>query len=248
MAESKCPDFDLAPLKAYRPEILSGQGPTSEEDAFVLGLAVAYNDIKGMYWFLQQLKTCKPDDTVKVSAELGQWRGMRIQVTRFLLGITHEILRAVSRAEEQGLLRKPDTKRAIRRLNPRFSRAWTELVRSARGRSRDSRFRKYLRVVRNTRVFHYNQPEDFMKGYDECFDVAHRTKFTKSALVSVGNTVEATRFHFADAAVQTAYTKLQDPGGNLFQLSNRFVTNVSHVALRGFIESYLDVKSGKLGT
>ena len=77
-----------------------------------------------------------------------------------------------------------------------------------------------------------------MKGYEGFFDQKKVTERNRVAMSSIGTTLEATRFYFADAAVQQAYTKDVDPGGDLFHLSNRFLKTVLHVALRGFVEAY----------
>ena len=85
-----------------------------------------------------------------------------------------------------------------------------------------------------------------MKGYEGFFDQKKVTERNRVAMSSIGTTLEATRFYFADAAVQQAYTKDVDPGGDLFHLSNRFLKTVLHVALRGFVEAYLVIRANQL--
>jgi hypothetical protein len=95
-----CPDFDLAPLERFDPGLLlSGKNST---DAFVLMLALAFNDLKDENWTRQQLDNCTPDDMTKIDATVGQWQGMRIQFTRHVLAILHELLIAIEAGDHHG--------------------------------------------------------------------------------------------------------------------------------------------------
>ena len=79
-------------------------------------------------------------------------------------------------------------------LTPKYQRAWKDLVRAGRGFGTDPRFRKYLRLVRNENVFHYNRPAELMTAYAVCFDRDSRTEHSANLYVSVGANMEATRF------------------------------------------------------
>lgn len=64
-----CPDFNLAELTPLDPRVfMSGDDGV---DGFVLSIALAYNDIKGIDWLGQQMENCRPTDTTTVSAGLG---------------------------------------------------------------------------------------------------------------------------------------------------------------------------------
>ena len=246
---AECPDFDLAPLTEHPPNVLSSLSPDPEQDAFILSLALGYNDLNGMYWLLTQLEACGPEDPQAVTAESGQWNGMKIQVTRFMLGLTHEILVTVGEAGNKKLLNHGCGRRAKQRLKPKFKRAWRELEKSAQGdKGTTKSFRKYLAIVRNKGAFHYNDAKFLMKGYDGFFNQEKVTERNRVAMSSIVTTLEATRFHFADAAVQHAYTIDLDPGGDLFKLSNRFLRTVLHVGLRGLVEAYLVVRESQIQT
>ena len=52
-APTPCPDFDLAPLEAFpKVALLAGR---NTPDSFVLVLSLAFNDLKGLIWIIEQL-------------------------------------------------------------------------------------------------------------------------------------------------------------------------------------------------
>ena len=67
--------FGLGPLQDFDPELLlTGD---DEVDGFVLALAVGYNDLKGIQWMNWMLSSHHPSDKQELSADAGQWNGMR---------------------------------------------------------------------------------------------------------------------------------------------------------------------------
>ena len=75
-----CPDFDLAPLKRYRRDVLQVRQTEDEQTAqakrFTLALALAFNDIKDLAWSQEQLDKGKPEDSTAIDGYRGQWVGM----------------------------------------------------------------------------------------------------------------------------------------------------------------------------
>src|SRR5687767_1084243 len=92
-APKGCPDFDLAPLTELSPQVFRQNGH-SDVDAFVLALALAYNDLKDINWMAEQLSKCKPAQAV--SPEVGQWSGMNIFTNRLTLALLNELLQAIA--------------------------------------------------------------------------------------------------------------------------------------------------------
>lgn len=94
--------FNLADLKDFDPVLLV----TGDQavDGFVLSLALAYNDVKTMQWMNFMLDCNRPTPADAITAASGQWNGMRVQVARWLMALTHEILRAIAHAKETGVL------------------------------------------------------------------------------------------------------------------------------------------------
>ena len=146
-----CPDFDLDPPEPFNPALLLG-GKNSA-DAFVLVLALAFNDLKDANWVRQQLDHCTPDDINKIDATVGQWQEMRIRFTRHVMGILHELLIAIESASRAGLLQDSVFQKALLRCQRATRDAWTALVDSATNQRGTSDLRQYLHDVRNRAAF-----------------------------------------------------------------------------------------------
>ena len=71
-----CPDFDLAPLERFPPEVFASKD-YNPVDAFILTLALAFNDMKGVQWFIVQLDKCKPEET-GIGPKVGEWYGTEV--------------------------------------------------------------------------------------------------------------------------------------------------------------------------
>jgi hypothetical protein len=237
-----CPDFDLASLHSL-PRELFGLVGHNDLDGFVLSLALAYNDLKGIYWVHQQLEACRPADASEISPFVGQWNGMRIQTSRTVLAITHEVLRSIGKASEQKVLELPDFRAAVRLLEDGpAKKAWKRLVAAGLGKPREAELREYMRVVRNKSVFHYNQWQEILQAYQHFF-VATETR-NSSAFVSLGGSMEATRFYFADAVAQTMYVGTSDTR-ELFRRADELAT-LLHVALHGILRAFIVVRTERL--
>jgi hypothetical protein len=239
-AAQGCPDFELAPLVAYDPKLLCANSEHASADAFVLALALAFNDMKGIQWLIIQLDKCTPE-TVQVSAENGQWHGMRIQTTRLTLLVLHELLKAIRTAQDNGICDDPCFTTTMGRLDPRYVADWRELLELANETPGDSDIRRYIEQVRHNFSAHYYQPKALAGGYRTFFLDRPVDQFNEHAFASFGRRVEATRFYFADAAVQMGQ-KLLDPSDALVAETRIWVLRMFQ-ALRFLIEGYLRVKA-----
>lgn len=236
-----CPDFDLAPLERFPPEVLGHTGD-DDVDAFILSLALAFNDMKGVQWMMIQLDNCTPSDQTKPTAEFGQWAGMRLQATRLTVLTLHEVLVAIEAAQDQKLLDRPRFVEAVARLG-RPSRAdWQELLALANTEKGDP-LRNYIIRVRNNLSAHYYQPKELLRGYRTFFE-AERTVFNEHALASFGIRVEHTRFYFADAAAQAGQALLDEKNA-LFNEVRPYVLGMFG-AIRFLIEKYLALRTTEL--
>jgi hypothetical protein len=212
-------------------------------DGFVLSIALAYNDIKGIDWLGQQMENCRPTDTTTVSAGLGQWNGIRTQVVRFTLGLIHEILHCFGNAHAKGVLNNATVRTAIEKLTPEYRERWKQVVAAGNGKPVGA-LRQYLRNVRNTGAFHYNQSESLLKGYRDCFVDLNDTEHYKFAYVSIGRNMEGTRFYFADAAAQRVFVENPDVSA-AFEAADR-MRRVIHGVIHGFVMAYALVRSEQL--
>ncbi len=194
------PDFDLAEARGFDPSALDTRLPLVR---FILVLAGAFNDMKGVIYAAARLREVAPTAQKKVSWT-GQHGGMVIQTIRLLAGILHELMNVIDK--ETAVVDSSEFKAIVARLPSPQRRAWTQVARIARreddaptAASPDSHL---LCLIRNNLVFHYG-PKVIAKGYGEFF-ARPALKFRDKAVVSDGRNMEETRFYFADAAMGRA--------------------------------------------
>jgi hypothetical protein len=228
--------FRLAPLQSFDPDVLLTGN--DELDGFIVGLAVAYNDLKGVHWMNYMLENHQPTDAKEISPEAGQWNGMRVGASRWLMALSHEILHAVARASELNTLKRPEVLQALRIMARPHQEQWKRLVRIAIGKERAlGPLREYLSGVRNTGAFHFSYTANFLRGYRAHFVEDAKSPHNERAYVSIGDSVAGTRFFFADAAALRMYAGDEDLG-KLFRESEDLVDEM-HVPLKAFLHAYI---------
>src|SRR5688572_15964545 len=92
-----CPDFELAPLTQYPREIfLTSNTHRQMINGIIIGLAVAFNDIKDVFWVDYQLDKGKPSKPGATTYN-GQWSGMAARNMRLAAGIMFEVINTLRR-------------------------------------------------------------------------------------------------------------------------------------------------------
>lgn len=236
-----CRDFDLGALETFDPRVFEGG---SDTDAFVLSLALAFNDLKDLAWMFQQVSYCEPADKSVPNPQLGQWKGMSIYVTRHLIAHAHEVVNALKEADRRGVLETPEWCEALGLCPPAVIESWAKLVGTARGEPGDDPFLKFLVMVRNNVAFHYDQPKALMSAYLRAFPNPPTSAFNTHAFVSLGDRAEGCRFYFADAASGMYYDDVAEPvsRGDKMRQADQFTRTVG-LALRFLVEIYIRLKA-----
>jgi hypothetical protein len=204
MAErAPLPDFDLASLGEIAPEKLVSTDQATDLEAFMLAIALFYNDWKGLAWVAGSLLKPHQRDPGEVSALAGQLSGMNNHFVRLMVGMLHELLRLIREAKAV------TTGREVNNLVasiPRASRdAWKDLLSIAlENGGRLGPFGRALQRVRDSVSFHYYSPKVLVRGYQSHFFLQAKTPKNEQALYSLGKNMEGTRFYFADAAADAA--------------------------------------------
>jgi hypothetical protein len=239
-ASVPCPDFQLAPLKALPPKILNGSDPV---DRLVLVLALAFNDLKAVMWMKYQTDKCLSTPWT-VSATNGQAFGFGIFVSRYLLGLMHELLLVVEKAHRKGHLKDKRFTDALALVPATYRRDWEALVSIATANVGNDPVRRYLLLARNQTAFHFDSAQ-LGKGYDDHFNGKLPDAPPESyahAYVSLGATMEETRYYFADAAAAAVYTSVLDKNDlKLFKEADQHTKRLN-TALRYVVAKYLLVK------
>lgn len=234
---SRIPEMNLAPLTRFTPALMRRE--RNDLDAFVLALALAYNDSKTANWLLTVFVHEQPAEAI--TPYNGQVSGIRIHATRLLIGILQELLKAIRTAHDSGLLRQEEFVFCVEHIGDQGKQGWESLVDAATASEQKDPFRKWLVRVRNSLVSHYYQPRDLHSGYRAFFYERPTGPHNARAFASLGATLEESRFYFADAAVGAAYDDVLDPDDKAMTTVKAYIHHVN-VALRGIVCRYCEMR------
>lgn len=200
----KCPDFDLAPLKYFDPKTFNWETPDKDFKnlcAFIVTLALIYNDFKDLAWWQKQLDDCPPNPNEK-SSYFGQHNGMKTHISRLVVGLYDELLIFIK--ENQRVLESKLFQEILGRISARYRNDWKKLV----NESSNKEDLEILAELRANGVFHY-QMNGVFSGYKNYF-IKPENPLNEKAYYSFGENILKTRFYFADAAVQGYVKKFGD--------------------------------------
>jgi hypothetical protein len=228
------PNFELDPLDHFDPGALSGGKKSA--DAFIIVLALAFNDMKDHLWLLNETGEHPPGDLESPSEYLGQRNGLRVHLFRQIYGAMNELMIAIADAAKNGILHDPTFVLAVDALQgTEAGREWAAIVDASVGVERKTSLSKFLDQVRNRASFHYD-PKSLWQGYETFFG-SKTAALNDKAYVSLGSDAAKTRFYFADAAVQFGLLRLDITGQSVDE-ANKYIWSVN-IALRFLVESYL---------
>jgi hypothetical protein len=245
-------NFELGKLEGFDPKKINWRTRDPEQrklDGFFLTLGLIYNDVKGLHWWLAQLKSnFMPINTREPSAALGEYSGMSFQVTRLLFGLLFELVQTLR--ENNKVLGSQRSVQVVNQLPDYAKEAWLDLIRLSRGEipslPEANALRAFMQRVRSTGAFHYYNVKSMVDGYGKTFGT--NSALTKKAFYSVGNRMEVTRFYFSDAAVQgarnTAFDEFSELHGislNVTGFEEVFIPRANH-ALRFLVARYFDLE------
>jgi hypothetical protein len=226
------PHTTLGKLQDFAPSILTG-GPRSA-DSFVLLLALVYNDLRELLWIVDRVNAGEPSK-IDISTETGDWQGAIVWTKRVVTSSLNELLVAVKHATK--IIESMDFERTIVGLSAAEQQAWRDIVDVAlERRARASEIRTFFDRVRNRAGFHYDRAQ-LWNGYTRHFHELPPNQFNTRGYLSIGPTIAATRFYFADAAAQQALD-LFDPKGDLWPMVNAVIRRVN-LALRAIVAEHL---------
>lgn len=204
------PHFNLAPLTRIDRRVFYGG---DDADGFVLSLARIYNDFKQIEWTQQLVLGAA---RLVVAPESGQVLGMGIWASRFTFSLLYELFNAIRLAERHGVF---DSTAFVRCVGPAaIHERWTALLRIAKGEDVDHAEASALKAyeaMRNRGTYHYGDSGRLLQGYWKFFHELPPSDFNAHAYMSFGDSLEETRFYFADAAVASLYDTGDEAGTEL---------------------------------
>ncbi|HEX2875256.1 MAG TPA: hypothetical protein VHP33_28590, partial [Polyangiaceae bacterium] len=201
-ATPQLPEFELAPLQSIDPARVVSRSDATRFEMFMLALALFYNDWKGLAWFKSAILKPQPPPT-EITAYGGQVAGLSIQFSRLQIGALHEFMKLLQ--EEREVVEGREVTNLVA-LIPKDSRdAWKSLVSIALGKGRQREpLAIALERIRNGLAFHYYQPKALTKGFQRSFFELNGRLGSEAAYYSSGESLEQTRFYYADAAATSA--------------------------------------------
>ena len=173
------------------------------EDFFIT-LGLFFNDLKGLILFENLLVDNfeKPSEE-EATSHAGNYGGVLAQIHRLFASAIHEFFEFLNKNKE--ILLMDEFKEILNKLPKEDKSLWEGLFAAATGDlSKLTDFLKALLRIRNNLGFHYyDSGKNLRRGYKSFFS-RERTNKNQFAYYSIGETVEATRFFFSDAAADEA--------------------------------------------
>ena len=190
-------------LRHIEPYRLTRENTDDPLARFFLALAVIYNDIKGLTLFEKLVvETYRKAEPKEVSVHAGEYGGILTQINKIFISNIREFFDFLKENEE--ILLTSEFKEVLLKTSKDIKNRWENITDAAFGQSSEcSDFTKHLILIRNNIAFHYNQSgKELKKSFCNYFH--KKEKFIKNNLAyySIGETMEGTRFFYADAAVQ----------------------------------------------
>lgn len=165
-----------------------------------LGLALAFNDLKGMALLDQYLLAMRRPEPSDWSARAGQWRGVAVQLHRWIGGVIHEVMVLIQKNRD--LISGKVVQWLVVQLGTESRQAWNELVEAALDTS--GKASQLLLRIRNSAAFHYDA-KSLAQGFLKQFQSDAKsdpTEANRAPQYSIGQDMDGTRFFYADAAAQ----------------------------------------------
>lgn len=238
------PGFELAAMNAISPETVVPKEGDAREESFFLALALVFNDMKGLALFSHFLNHSN-HERAEVSPRAGQWSGMAVQLDRLLAGMLWELLALIKAHEDVVGTRTFND--LVDGLSKESRASWKTIralaVDGSKGRDP---FALALCRIRNAGTFHYYAPKAVAAGFRSAFFENPSDERLQSALVSVGKDLEATRFYYADAAVQVCFQNQAAAAGvKDYKRDLQRVYSAANTALYSLVTCYLLRKQGQ---
>ena len=197
-------NFSNEELKHVDPVRLMKKEKADNIADFFLVLGVFYNDLKSFMYYSALLdETFKKVNKEKISAETGEYFGMKIHLEKLTISTIHEFFAFIKKSKN--ILETQEFKSVYVRLPRYLKKQWDILVKiSINNKAQEtSKFSKLFLLIRNNLGFHYDQaPKILREGFIEHFFLKQRDQVNEKAYYSIGEAMIDTRFFYADAAVQ----------------------------------------------
>lgn len=195
----------IGELKNIDPRKIVDENEKDNIGSFFLGLGVIFNDLKGLIWFNKMLndnyETPSIDET---TSHAGNYAGIAMQIQKLMAGIINEFFIFIEK--NKTIFQNETFKEIFNKLSKQDQQTWNSVKAVAIGdNSNATDFVKTTVQIRSNLAFHYDHSGKILKrGYISRFYSKVKDNRNSFAYYSIGESIEATRFYFSDAALEEA--------------------------------------------
>lgn len=209
---------------------------------FMLGLALAFNDLKGSQHILEWLTPLVRDRSHHSAEERGQVSGIHTQTARLTAGIIHEILELI--ADRRKVLQTPEFQRVLTSTDAGTQRDWKAVVDVALDRrSNDAgTLRVKLKTYRNKIGFHYTECARLGDALIVAFGERNPQLVDGDPAFSDGSSMEETRFYYADAAAKAAFVHQTGQDVDTAWREIREISRIVNEAIKPLLVAFLRIR------
>lgn len=236
----------LHDLENFDPNAFIGDEKTSQPLCdFMLATTLFYNDLKDAISAHSLLRESMPKGKHERTKEWGAFSGMEIHLIRQTMSLVHEFLEVIKNNE--GIFKDDFYNKTYMQMSKKSRKCWEVVLGVALNKQDGSGdLARLLHRIRNHASFHF-EPRALQKGYKEFF--FHAGKVKQKAVISRGNSMESSRFYFADAAAQQCVERefqqgsreamkqfvffLENINQSIFELVDRFIFRRNYAYSKG---------------
>jgi hypothetical protein len=240
-----CENIDV-PLPFNTKVFQTSEKSEQEVCDFVLMLALIYNDFKDLSWAYVQMSKCKSPTSDTPNSYQGQYAGIKFHLTKTFHSLIFEFAGLIRKNPD--VINHPLFVKTLKKIGKENKNDWTNLLSFARGEADEELTELYevSCLIRNNISSHYHQPKFLSMGYNYYFSKKD-TPSNSHAFVSAGESLEATRFYFADAAIQGCFEKnISREKANKLNLTLKNVSEKINKSLNNIITSFIKLRLDQL--
>lgn len=196
-------------LEYINPSKLIDKDKNEPVDNFFLVLGLIYNDLKGLVLFkkliVDNYRIVEKDEISSHSGSLG---GIYVQIDRLFIGTVHEIFNFIR--DHKDIISSIEFDDILQKTNLQTKSMWKDICGVALGSTKEMKgFSHDLLLIRNNTSFHYNQSEKVLRhSFINIFFNREKVGQNENAYYSIGDSMEGTRFYYADAAAEEYLRRL----------------------------------------
>ncbi len=218
-------------LKHIEPYRLIKEDADDPFARFFLVLAVIYNDLKGLALFEKLvIDTYRQVEPGEISVHAGEIGGVFTQIGKLFISNMREFFDFLK--ENEDILSGTEFKEILLKINNKdIQNRLKDIIDVAFNKSpKNSDFTKHLILIRNNIAFHYDQSgKELEKSFCNFFHKKRKIGVNDLAYYSVGETMEDTRFFYADAAVQEYMRSTRNDRDKLEELDIKYKREITQI-------------------